>query len=90
MDIIRNTEGNSIALHRKSNFIHVVFNSKIERWLAEELGGKRLLRLTSLQTLQAFDSRYKNRGATHIKYQLINALKALVTLLKNNKCNDCI
>ncbi|MFB0725490.1 hypothetical protein ACEU6F_22570 [Aeromonas salmonicida] len=82
MDILRVTEVNAIALHRKSNLVHVIFNAEIESWLAEKLGEKRLQRLASLQTYQAFDSRYKNRGCSHIKQQLINDRNALTILLK--------
>ena len=81
MDIIKVTEVNAIALHRESHFIHVIFNSEIQNWLTEKLGEKRLQRLAHLQSFQKFDSRFKNKGNTNIKQQLINDRKKLIELL---------
>lgn len=82
MDILKVTEVNAIALHKESHLIHVIFNPVIQSWLAEKLGEKRLQRLSSLQTLNAFDARYKNRGCSHIKQQLISDREKLVQILK--------
>ncbi|ASY74587.1 hypothetical protein [Pectobacterium polaris] len=82
MDILKVTEVNAIALHKESHIIHVIFNTEIQNWLTEKLGEKRLQRLAPLQTFNAFDSRYKNRGYSHIKQQLINDRKKLTQLLK--------
>ncbi|MEI9483981.1 hypothetical protein V5093_20240 [Enterobacter cancerogenus] len=83
MDIIKVTEVNAIALHRKSHEVHIVFNAEIQAWLSEKLGDKRLQRLSSLTTFNSFDTRYKNRGHYHIKQQLISDRERLVNLLNN-------
>lgn len=81
MDIIKVTEVNAIALHRKSHEVHIIFNAEIQAWLSEKLGDKRLQRLSSLTTFNSFDTRYKNRGHYHIRQQLISDRERLVNLL---------
>ncbi|ERK07870.1 hypothetical protein L580_1934 [Serratia fonticola AU-P3(3)] len=81
MDILKVTEVSAIALHKESHYIHVIFNDDIQNWLVEKLGEKRLQRLLPLQTFHAFNSRYKNRGHSHIKQQLINDREKLAQLL---------
>jgi len=83
MDIIKVTEVNAIALHRKSHEVHIIFNAEIQAWLSEKLGDKRLQRLSSLTTFNSFDTRYKNRGHYHIKQQLISDRERLVNLLNH-------